>query len=97
MQTSQDMLTAMQTQALEAIRTGQAATLEAVKTWTETMAKMTPAAAAPAAAVPAEFKAAFGDPAEIIDSVYEFAGQLLELNKKFVHDLLEASQAAQAK
>ena len=28
MQTSQDMLTAMQTQALEAIRTGQAATLE---------------------------------------------------------------------
>ena len=40
MQTSQDMLTAMQTQALEAIRTGQAATLEAVKTWTETMAKI---------------------------------------------------------
>ena len=47
--------------------------------------------------MPAELKAAFGDPAEIIDSVYEFAGQLLELNKKFVHDLLEASQAAQAK
>ena len=40
MQTSQDMLTTMQTQALEAIRTGQAATLEAVKNWSETVAKM---------------------------------------------------------
>lgn len=95
MQTSQDMLTSMQTQALEAIRTGQAATLEAVKNWSETVAKMTPAA--PAAQVPAEFKAAFGEPSEIIDSVYDFASQLLELNKKFVHDLLEASKAAQAK
>lgn len=96
MSNPQDTMTAMQEQALEAIKSGQAATLEAVRNWSEAVAKMTPAAAA-APAMPAEFKSAFGDPAEIIDSVYDFAGKLLELNKKFVHDLLEASQAPATK
>ena len=32
-----------------------------------------------------------GEPEQIVDSVYDFASQLLELNKQFVHQLLEAS------
>ena len=31
-----------------------------------------------------------GDPAAIVDSVYDFAAQLMDLNKQFVHSLLEA-------
>ncbi|HRW19869.1 MAG TPA: hypothetical protein P5181_13605 [Dermatophilaceae bacterium] len=96
MQNAQDAMTAMQEQALEAIKTGQAATLEAVKSWQETMAKMAPVAPA-APAMPAEMTAAWGDPKEIIDSVYDFAGKLLDLNKSFVHELLQASTAAAEK
>jgi hypothetical protein len=33
----------------------------------------------------------------IVDSVYGFAGQLLTLNKQFVHQLLEAAEPAGAK
>jgi hypothetical protein len=33
-----------------------------------------------------------GDPAEIVDGVYDFAAQLLALNKEFVHRLLEVSE-----
>lgn len=89
MQTPQEAMAAMQAQALDAIKTGQAATLEAVRSWTETVGKLpTP----PGPEVPAEFKVDVGDPGMIVDSVYDFAGQLLELNKQFVHQLLEASQ-----
>jgi Lhr-like helicase len=93
MQTPQETLTAMQTQAIEAIKSGQTATLEAVQAWRESVAKVTPQTA-PVPEVPAEFTQAIGDPAEIVDSVYDFAGQLLELNKEFVHKLLAAAQPA---
>ncbi len=96
MQNPQDAMTAMQEQALEAIKSGQAATIEAVKQWSESVAKFAPNAPA-TPAMPAEVQKALGDPAEIIDSVYDFAGKLLELNKKFVQDLLEAQQPTQGK
>jgi hypothetical protein len=35
-----------------------------------------------------------GDPAAIVDSVYDFATQLLALNKEFVHRLLEVAEPA---
>ncbi len=91
MQTPQEALAAMQSQALEAIRTGQAATLEAMAAWRDGVAKVTPQAPS-MPDVPAEFKQAMGDPAEIVDSVYDFAGQLLEMNKEFVQRLLAASK-----
>lgn len=91
MQNPQEALAVMQNQALEAIRTGQAATLEAVQAWRDSVTRMSPQAPA-MAEVPAEFKQTVGDPAEIVDSVYDFAGQLLDLNKEFVHKLLAASK-----
>ena len=95
MQTPQEAIAAMQVQALDAIRAGQAASLEAVKNWNEAVAKFTPPA--PQAApnlpdIPAQLKDAVGDPSTIVDSVYDFASQLLELNKQFVHQLLDASR-----
>lgn len=84
------VIAAMQSEALEAIKNGQAATLEAVKQWNDNLAKITPNLPS-TPELPTELKANLGSPSEIIDSVYDFAGQLLELNKQFVHQLLEAS------
>ena len=47
--------------------------------------------------VPPFVAAAVGDPSAIVDSVYDFAGQVLTLNKQFVHQLLEAAEPAGAK
>lgn len=92
MQTPQEALAAMQSQALEAIKSGQAATLEAVAAWRDGVAKIAPQTPSMPEVVPAEFKQAMGDPSEIVDSVYDFASQLLDLNKDFVHKLLAASK-----
>ncbi len=91
MQSATDAIASMQEQALEAIKSGQSVTLEAVKNWSDAVAKVVPDSAPSAPSMPSELKSAIGDPKEIIDSVYDFATKLLELNKKFVHDLLEAS------
>ena len=45
-----------------------------------------------APSVPEEVKFV-GDPKEIIDSVYDFAGKVLELNKQFVRDLLDVTKS----
>lgn len=87
---AQDAVKALQSQALEAIKTGQAATLDAIKKWNEGFAQYS-TNLPPAPEVPVEVKQAFGEPQEIVDSVYDFAAELLELNKKFVHNLLEVS------
>lgn len=87
----QDAIAAMQAQALDAIRAGQSATLEAIKNWNDSLAKVAPVPGPQVPGIPAEFKDAMGDPATIVDSVYDFAQQLLDLNKQFVHQLLQAS------
>ncbi|XBB69982.1 hypothetical protein ABFU82_11920 [Nocardioides sp. WV_118_6] len=92
-----ETLEALQAQALTAIQTGQSATLDAIKRWSEGFAQFTatlpPAPEAPAVpGVPDDLKAAFGEPAEILDSVYDFAAKLLELNKEFAHQLLAAGR-----
>ena len=86
----QEAVAAMQAQALDAIRTGQAATLEAIRAWNEQVAQFSVGAPA-VPELPEEITRALGQPEEIVDSVYDFAGKLLELNKQFVHQLLEAS------
>ncbi|MDN5795828.1 MAG: hypothetical protein L0H79_08770 [Intrasporangium sp.] len=93
MDTAQDLITSAQAQALEAIRSGQAAAVEAVQAWGQAVAKFTPQLPT-AARVPAGAEKVVGDPAAIVDSVYDFAAQLMDLNKQFVHSLLEAGTAA---
>jgi hypothetical protein len=91
MQNAQEAIAAMQEQALDAIKSGQSTTLEAVKNWSDTVNKVT-SDKVPAPAVPDEVKF-IGDPKEIIDSVYDFAGKVLELNKQFVRDLLDVTKS----
>ena len=91
--TPQETIEKLQADALEAVRSYQAATIKTVEAWTEAFAKVsgnTPAVPE----LPAELKAAFGDPAAMIDSSYAFATQVLDLNKKFAHELIDAQKAS---
>jgi hypothetical protein len=85
--TTQNYVNDLQAQALEAAKTSQTATLEAVQTWRNAVAKLTPEV--PSVYDPREV---IGDPAAILDSVYDFAKDLIDLNKAFAHQILEASQ-----
>jgi hypothetical protein len=93
MKTAQDAITDLQAQALDAIKTGQEAAAEAVQAWSNAVAKVAPTPQSVRDLPP--FDAVVGDPTAIVDSVYDFAGQLLTLNKQFVHRLLEAVEPAE--
>ncbi|WP_347349962.1 hypothetical protein [Intrasporangium sp.] len=92
MDNAQDLITSAQAQALETIRTGQAAAVEAVQAWSQAVAKFTPQV--PTLAQVPGAKQVMGDPTAIVDSVYDFAAQLMDLNKQFVHSLLQAGAVA---
>lgn len=91
MSNAQESVTVMQAQALEAIKSGQSAAIEALQAWTGAVANLAPSF--PAVEVPG-VKDTIGDPAAIVDSVYDFAAQLIDLNKQFVHSLLAVSQTS---
>jgi len=93
---AQDAITDLQAQALNAIKTGQEAAAEAIQAWSRAAAKVVPTPQS-VREVPPFVAAAVGDPSAIVDSVYDFASQLLTLNKQFVHQLLEAAEPAGAK
>jgi hypothetical protein len=94
MKTAQDAITDLQARALDAIKTGQEAAAEAVQAWSNAVAKVAPTPQS-VRDQPAFVAATVGDPTAIVDSVYDFAGQLLTLNKQFVHRLLEAVEPAE--
>lgn len=90
--TPQEAVTAMQTQALDAIKNGQAATLEAMKKWNEQVAQFSAnMPQMPTPEVPEDVKKAFGEPGDMVDAAYDFAAKVLELNKQFVHQMLEVT------
>ena len=90
MSNAQEAITTIQNQALEAIKSGQAAAIEGVQAWSTAVAKLRPEG--PGFNELPGAKDAVGDPSAIVDSVYDFAAQLMDLNKQFVHSLLAASQ-----
>lgn len=94
MNNAQDAVTTAQAQALEAIRSGQSAALEAVRAWGQAVSKFSPEMSSFMPMPMPGMKETVGDPAAIVDSVYDFAAQLMELNKQFVHSLLAASTQA---
>jgi hypothetical protein len=93
MATAQNTLNDLQTQALGAIKAGQEAAAEAVQAWSNAVAKLAPTPQS-IRDLPPLVGETVGDPTEIVDSVYDFAAQLLTLNKQFVHRLLEAAEPA---
>lgn len=92
MTNAQNYVTDLQAQALEAIKSGQTAAVEAVQTWSKAVTKLTPEV--PSASSGTDLKETMGDPVAILDSVYDFAKQLIDLNKAFAHQILEVTQTA---
>ena len=90
--TTQNYVTEVQSQALEAVKTGQAAALDAVQTWRDAVAKLTPQFSSVS-----DPKDTIGDPIAILDSGYDFAKDLIDLNKEFAHQILDASQTTHKK
>ena len=75
----------LQTQVLDSIRKSQEAVVDALKTWAEAAHSVTPAL--PISAVP--FSDKLPKPSELIADAYDFAGQLLATQRKFVEDVIQ--------
>lgn len=98
MSDAQDITQKIQDQTLDAVRKAQDATVEAVTAWTETANKV--AAQLPDFAknyeVPglAEFTKQFPTVAEVIDSNFDFAQQILTIQRDFAHRVIAAANPA---
>lgn len=82
----------VQSDALKAVKSYHAATVAAVRVWTDAVSKV----ASVPPVVPAEVRAAFGDSSDLLDSNYDFATKVLELNKQFAHQLADVTAPAVA-
>jgi hypothetical protein len=94
---AEDTPRAMQDQLMEALRTNQAAVVDAVRNWTESVRAMMPdLPATPLTDALPELP----DPAELVDRAFEFAEELLATQREFTRQLLKAasgtSDAAQS-
>lgn len=72
-------------QVLEAVRSNQAAVVDAVRTWADSVQQLVPE-------VPSVPGAdALPSPTELVDRAYEFASELLAAQREFTHELLRAA------
>jgi len=75
-----------QGQILDAVRQSQAAVVDGLRTWTETVQQLVPGRTSwPTAADQ------LPTPAEVVDSVFDFAAQLLSAQREFAHGVLGAT------
>jgi hypothetical protein len=75
----------LQSQVLDSMRMGQEAVVDALKTWAEVVQSVTPSL--PVLAVP--FADKLPKPSELVADAYDFAGQLLAIQRKFAEDALQ--------
>jgi len=75
----------LQAQVLDGIRKSQAAVIEGMRTWTETIQQLVPQ---PASWPQAE---QLPTPTEVVDSVFDFAAQLLNAQRELAHSVLGAT------
>jgi hypothetical protein len=97
MASTQDAINNLQTQTLDVIKGSQEAIANAVQAWSEAMANVVSTPQQLRALAPAAVANRVEDPAALVDSLYDFAGELLVLNRQFVHRLLQAAETAPAK
>src|SRR4051794_4459004 len=87
-----------QEQYLQAVKQTQDAFAAAMKTWTDTVSGMlspaTPASGTPASATPAGLPAGAPSPAAVVDQVFDFAQAMLDAQRRFAKQLLEAAGTA---
>ena len=74
---------------LKTVRRGQEAVVEAIKTWTDQVAAMTPSM--PEVRLP--FASRLPKPEELVGNAYDLAGKLLAGQRKFAEDVLHATAA----
>jgi hypothetical protein len=75
----------LQGQVLDSIRKGQEAVVEGLRSWTEAAEQFVPRTPA----WPGSDR--YPTPAELVDTVYDFAGELLKAQREFFHKVLEAT------
>jgi hypothetical protein len=79
----------VQAQVLEGIRKSQEAVIDGMRAWAETMQQLVPGAAQAAAPAARQLPS----PAEVVDSVFDFAAQLLNAQRELAHSVLGATIA----
>jgi hypothetical protein len=89
MPTDQDPTQELQAQVLDNIRKSQEAVIDGMRTWAETIQQLVPGTAQ--AAQPATGR--LPTPAEVVDSVFDFAAQLLDAQRELAHSVLGATSA----
>jgi hypothetical protein len=80
-----DYVQAAQEQTLKSIRETQQAVVEAVRTWSETVEKIVPAAP------PLPLAEEMPTPQEILQTSFDFAEQLLKAQREFAENVLAAA------
>jgi hypothetical protein len=89
MPTEKDPTQEIQAQVLDGIRKSQEAVIDGMRTWAETIQQLVPGTAQ--AAMPRTDQ--LPSPAEVVDSVFDFAAQLLDAQRELAHSVLGATTA----
>ena len=87
MPTEKDPTQELQAQVLDGIRKSQEAVIDGMRTWAETIQQLVPGTAQ--AALPGTDQ--LPTPAEVVDSVFDFAAQLLNAQRELAHSVLGAT------
>ena len=88
MPTEKDPTQEIQAQVLDGIRKSQEAVIDGMRTWTETI-QLVPGTAQAAGPRTDQLPT----PAEVVDSVFDFAAQLLNAQRELAHSVLGATTA----
>ena len=89
MPTDKDPTQELQAQVLDGIRKSQEAVIDGMRTWAETIQQLVPGAAQS----PLPRTEQLPTPAEVVDSVFDFAAQLLNAQRELAHSVLGATTA----
>jgi hypothetical protein len=89
MPTEKDPTQELQAQVLDGIRKSQEAVIDGMRAWTETIQQLVPGTGQ--SALPRTDQ--LPSPAEVVDSVFDFAAQLLNAQRELAHSVLGATTA----
>jgi hypothetical protein len=89
MPTAKDPTQELQAQVLDGIRKSQEAVIDGMRTWAETIQQLVPGTAQAAGPRTDQLPT----PAEVVDSVFDFAAQLLNAQRELAHSVLGATTA----
>jgi hypothetical protein len=89
MPAKQDPTQELQAQVLDGIRKSQEAVIDGMRTWAETIQQLVPGTAQAASPRTDQLPT----PTEIVDSVFDFAAQLLNAQRELAHGVLGATTA----